>query len=96
MHGSLRVERKTAVLKNYKQGHSASDMKDPMIKELQAYKSWRNSEPKNFAAKVCLHACPPRYKHATILNYKAAAPIQYLTCKTNHTAHNAHLHTDHL
>ena len=44
MPGSLRVERKTAVLKYYKQGLSASDMKDPVIKELQAYKGWRNFE----------------------------------------------------
>lgn len=33
---------RAAVLKNYKQGLSASDMKDPVIKDLQVYKGWRN------------------------------------------------------
>lgn len=31
---------------------------------------------------------------ATILNFKAAALIQCLTCKPYRTSHNAHLHPD--
>lgn len=35
-------ELRSAVTRYYKQGLSAADMKEPVIKELQAYKDWRN------------------------------------------------------